>query len=1221
MRKTVLVQIFYCLFIVTASQSQVKPFFWSNNIAELITDTSAYQTTVYGTRDGLVSSEITALSQDSKGFIWVGTSAGLSRYDGVKFENFLKEDKHFQGKVYAICEDVARNIIWIACDAGICYFAGNKLHFVNFKESDVAVYDILLMADKQAWIGTVNGPALLTEREIENMLSGKTVSLKSMVLQTWLPRDKSSKAVYKIAKSNSGNIYFAGEGSLYLYNNDKPQEIWISQRQKNTNDLIVGIVSGTDETVYFASSFSGTYLAKGDKIEKIADDGRVSGDLVKHGNEIYYFTWEGIYKLDTFRQEWKKISVVPPRLNMWISRLCIDNENNFWIGLHDNLLYQKPGIFFTYHNKPDEAVPELFSISRRKNNQLLFGGNRGKVYERNGSVFKNIFGTGRIVPDAEVKGIFEDSRGWLWFGTGYQGVCVIRDRDTFRFTTGNGLASNSNYFFYEDKYANIYTGGDGGFSRISYDTLNRNFQFKNFLYKEGDNVETFRQCVEGPDGSLWLAGHRGIFHLLQDSLSRYRINDEVNLSMTDIKKDKVGNVWIATRGDGIWECFFDENNLLKIKRNISRDDGLLSNVYLKIVFDKENNLWAGSYSGISLLKRSKKNLIIENYTSADGFLSSNYQALELLCDDSDTIWVATSAGLTSFDARHIEPQKKLLFNIISVSLADTSARIASYATESGVPAVDLPYFLSSIDFKFKAISLSNPGKIKYSFRLAGLPDTSWTEWSNKEIASYRNLSPGEYSFQVKASLDYNKIKTLSFLFTIDNPFWLRWWFIFAGSLIVLTTIYLVQKKWKKNIQRKHDEKIRTQELISENLQYQLEVEQVTNYFTMSMSKRENVDDLLWDVVRQCISKLNFEDCVIYLKDESSGMLLQKAAWGPKGKQSETDEVPGKIVSPIEIAPGKGIVGSVAISGLPEIVPDVTKDYRYIVDDKQRLSEITVPIIYDKDVIGVIDSESSKKDFYSHRHLKILTTIASHCAERIVKLKTDANLYQNQVELLQAKSRLTEEKLTALRSQMNPHFIFNCLNSIQQFILTGEVDNANKYLSQFSKLIRMVLQFSESNFIRLDEEINMLEIYLSLEKTRFGNSFEYKISVDEGLDTDEIKIPNLMIQPFVENAIWHGLMHKKDDRKIDINIRAKGEGNIVCDVVDNGIGRKRAAEIKQMKSVDIGHKSRGMKLVSDKIEILKQQFESEVSIDISDVTSHDGEICGTRVSIQLPLQYH
>jgi two-component system, LytTR family, sensor kinase len=309
-----------------------------------------------------------------------------------------------------------------------------------------------------------------------------------------------------------------------------------------------------------------------------------------------------------------------------------------------------------------------------------------------------------------------------------------------------------------------------------------------------------------------------------------------------------------------------------------------------------------------------------------------------------------------------------------------------------------------------------------------------------------------------------------------------------------------------------------------------------------------------------------------------------------------------------------------LTGIAEIVPDVTKDARYIKDDMQRASEIAVPVIYNNMILGVIDSESHHKNFYSQRHLQILTTIASHCAERIIKLKTEEDLHRNELELLYTQGRLAEEKLTALRSQMNPHFIFNSLNSIQQFILKGEVDNANKYLSQFSKLIRMVLQYSEYNFIRLEEEINMLKLYLSLEKTRFGNSFEYTIQLEEELDADEIKIPNLMVQPFVENAIWHGLMHKEGDRKIDIRFHLKNDQSVICEVTDNGIGRRRAADIKKTKSLEIKHQSRGMQLVKDKIDVLKQQFKGDVSVEIYDVTNIAGEVCGTKVLIQLPLQY-
>ena len=113
---------------------QQKPFFWGNNIIKFIPEKNNFQTKVYGTQNGLASSEITCLLQDSKGYIWIGTSAGLSRYDGMKFENFLKAGNHLTGKIYAIKEDVERKVIWIACDAGLCFYSGKQLCTVQFKE-------------------------------------------------------------------------------------------------------------------------------------------------------------------------------------------------------------------------------------------------------------------------------------------------------------------------------------------------------------------------------------------------------------------------------------------------------------------------------------------------------------------------------------------------------------------------------------------------------------------------------------------------------------------------------------------------------------------------------------------------------------------------------------------------------------------------------------------------------------------------------------------------------------------------------------------------------------------------------------------------------------------------------------------------------------------------------------------------------------------------------
>ena len=1200
-------------------KAQYKSFFWGNNNIELSRDTNSYQTIIYGTQNGLVSSEITCLEQDSKGYLWVGTSSGVSRYDGNDFENFLKAEDNFVGKIYAIKDDTLRKAVWIACDAGLCYYKNNELHLVNFKEKPVVVYDVFFLKDKSMWVGTGMGPMSVTAAIANKSFSTDTLSVTSLLLPKWLKMFGNNSPVFKITQSESGKAFFASRGVAYSYKAGDLKKIWDSKNQKNNNDNVVGFVPLSGDSVLFATVLSAMYLVAHGEVNPFFDDNYVTGDLLQRNGQVYYFTSAGIYRFQRSTASWEKISQIPEHLNLWISCLLVDNENNIWIGLHDNLLYQKPKIFFQYHNQPGAEEPELYSVLQLENRKFLFGSNRGKIYSRDGNKFRNIFGSGQVLPSAEIKNIYKDSRGWMWLGSGYQGVVLIKNRDTIRLTKKDGLGSNSNYFIHEDRHGNIYTGGDGGFSRISVDPSSGNYSIKSFYYlNPGDNLQTFQDCVEAGDGSLWLGGQKGLFHLQNDSLIHFALSGEMNVNISDIKKDKNDNIWITTRGDGIWQCVFDKNNQLKLRKKLSVKDGLQANIYLTLTIDNENDIWAGGYSGITSVRVLNGGFNITNYNAADGFLSNNYQSLKLFCDNSDTIWAIASAGLTTFYSGNIHLDRKLILNLTGVSLIDTAAKISSYNKNN---ELELPSSQGDLEFRFKGICLSAPQKIVYSYRLIGLRDTAWLEWTNKEIAIYRNLSPGDYMFQVKASIDPHTITIpVSYAFTITKPFWLKWWFLIGSAIIIMSLGYLAQRRLRKTIQYKHDEKIKTEKLISENLQYQLEVEQVTNYFTTSMSTRETVDDLLWDVARQCISKLNFEDCVIYLKDQKTGILSQKAAWGPKGKLAEKDGADSKIISPIEIPLGKGIVGTVAATGVPEIIGDVTNDSRYIKDDEQRSAEIAVPIIYDGDVLGVIDSESRVKDFYSQRHLKILTTIASHCAERIVKLRTDENLHENQLELLQAQNRLAEEKLTALRSQMNPHFIFNCLNSIQQFILTGDVDNANKYLSRFSKLIRLVLQYSENNFISLEEEIDMLELYLSLEKTRFGNSFEYKILVDHELDTDEIKIPNLMIQPFVENAIWHGLMHKEDDRKIYINFQMKEEEFIVCEVIDNGIGRKRAGEIRQAKSVEVKHKSRGMQLIKDKLDILRQQFQSEVLIDISDVTGVGGEVLGTKVLIQLPLQY-
>lgn len=211
--------------------------------------------------------------------------------------------------------------------------------------------------------------------------------------------------------------------------------------------------------------------------------------------------------------------------------------------------------------------------------------------------------------------------------------------------------------------------------------------------------------------------------------------------------------------------------------------------------------------------------------------------------------------------------------------------------------------------------------------------------------------------------------------------------------------------------------------------------------------------------------------------------------------------------------------------------------------------------------------------------------------------------------------LAEYQLTALQAQMNPHFIFNAINSIQGYILNKDIQQAYDYLAKFGKLIRMVLHNSQEKTIVLKNEISLIELYLELEKLRFNNSFEVDVIIDSNVNLYEIQIPTMLIQPYIENAIWHGLMNLPEGKKgkLKINFKCKDE-MLLIDIEDNGIGRDAAKEFNKFKT----HHSVGMKLTEQRLVMINQiqQFE-KAKVLITDLYELNKPI-GTKVEIAIPL---
>lgn len=215
-----------------------------------------------------------------------------------------------------------------------------------------------------------------------------------------------------------------------------------------------------------------------------------------------------------------------------------------------------------------------------------------------------------------------------------------------------------------------------------------------------------------------------------------------------------------------------------------------------------------------------------------------------------------------------------------------------------------------------------------------------------------------------------------------------------------------------------------------------------------------------------------------------------------------------------------------------------------------------------------------------------------------------------------EQKIAETEMTALRAQMNPHFIFNCLNSIKLYTLENNSAAAAEYLTKFSQLIRLVLENSRAEKITLQKELEALRLYIDLEAMRFKDKVKYKINVSTGIDQEYIELPPLLIQPYAENAIWHGLMQKKEGGNIVIDITQPLPDSLQVEITDDGVGREQAALYKSKSATK--QKSFGLKMSSERIEMINQVYDINATVEVVDLKDGPGNACGTKVIIKIPV---
>lgn len=261
----------------------------------------------------------------------------------------------------------------------------------------------------------------------------------------------------------------------------------------------------------------------------------------------------------------------------------------------------------------------------------------------------------------------------------------------------------------------------------------------------------------------------------------------------------------------------------------------------------------------------------------------------------------------------------------------------------------------------------------------------------------------------------------------------------------------------------------------------------------------------------------------------------------------------------------------------------------------------------------LDAENKAQRLTLYTIVSVAILLAFGAAIGLVWMRRNQ---REKMERSMLNTRIAEAKMFALRAQMNPHFIFNCINTAQHFVMNNLQQQAYEYLSNFAQLLRLVMENSAKTFIPLEDELQQLKLYMELEAIRFNHKFNYTLKLDSELGNGVFEIPGMLIQPIVENAIGHGLINRNDDKgTLLLQFRLKDD-SIICEITDNGVGRERAAQIKQGKNIH--YRSAAIPNIEERLNVLQKETGVQVSLTITDLMDVENG-AGTRVVLVIPYR--